>query len=68
MNKIQLLTEAKAKLNAYIKSGIAGLFIQGWDRLNAADLDVDLRREPSIANAIALLHTADNRLYHLLAE
>jgi len=58
----QLKTEAVRKLTGYLAMpSVAGLFVQAWDRLNAAGLDVDLRREPTEQNARALLWIAENR-------
>lgn len=53
--------EAARKFRGFIATGIKGLFQQGWDRLNALDFDVDLRSEPTVANARALLWIAENR-------
>jgi hypothetical protein len=56
-----LKAEAASKLQGYLASGIAGLFRQAWDRLNACGFDVDLRREATKTNAKALLWIAENR-------
>jgi len=54
------------RLNAYIANPkVTGLFVQAWDRLNTAGLDIDLRREPNVANARALKWTAENTLAKL---
>jgi hypothetical protein len=60
-NRKGLKAEAARKLEMYLKSGLAGFFTQAWDRLNAAGLDVDLRREPTVQNALALLWLCRNR-------
>lgn len=58
----ELLAAAARALRGYLASGVEGLFVQGWDRLNAAGLDVDLRRVPSVDNARALLWLAQGRV------
>lgn len=58
--KTTLKAEAARKLESYLASGVKGFFEQAWDRLRAAGLDVDLRCEPTEANARALLWTARN--------
>jgi hypothetical protein len=59
--KSLMKTEAARKLEMYLKSGLAGFYQQAWDRLNAAGFDIDLRREPTVENALALLWLARNR-------
>jgi hypothetical protein len=57
----ECLQRAVRSLQGYIAGGarFTGLFEVAWDRLNACGADVDLRQEPTEANARALLWTAE---------
>jgi hypothetical protein len=52
---------AGRELRGFLEHGLAGVYRQAWDRLREAGYDVDLRQEPSAADARALLWLAEQR-------
>ena len=60
--KTTMKTEAARKFQCFLKTGCAikGFFQQGYDRLLAAGMDVELRAQPTEDNARHLLWNAEN--------
>jgi hypothetical protein len=66
--KKQALTEAKDRLQAYLKAPIAGTYQQAWDRIRDAGVIQSGREQASDDNAKQLLALVEKALYELPAK